>query len=255
MSFTTIIIITLVILLLVLVIIGNIIQQQREQREAKRRQETALQKAIIDETEEMLLLNSKIPMSKDVVVTLQTRVLNAVKAMAAVNPKMTELEQRATDIESQIAETNNKYRSMADNSFIVPDNEQAAIAILQALKKLRLILRSEHNKGLVSPSVLMEEEKRAEHLSLRINLDNLFGKAQAAIHMNQIGSARQLLDKAHSMMGGIASTDEYILNKRQQLEQMQAQLDQMVQQQNEANLHSKKEPDELDLLFQPKKKW
>lgn len=255
MSFTTIIIITLVILLLVLVIIGNVMQQQKQQRETKRRQETALQKAIIDETEEMLLLHSKLPMSKDVVIALQTRNLNALKAMAAVNPQMAELEQRANDMEKQIADTNRSYRPISENNFVVPDNEKAAIAVLQALKKLRLILRSEHNKGLVSPSTLMEEEKSAERLSLRINLDNLFGKAQASIHMVQIGSARQLLDKAHSMMNGVASTDDYIMGKRQQLEQMQAQLDKMLQEQNEANRLARKEPDELDVLFQPKKKW
>ena len=61
---TLTIVVILVVVLLLLVIGVNMIQQHKEKIEAERRAEMVRQRAIIEETEELLSYATKLPMSK-----------------------------------------------------------------------------------------------------------------------------------------------------------------------------------------------
>ena len=69
------IIVALIIGLVIVAIVANTMQQQREKQEAERRQELAKYRAIIDETEEVILNEIGVPISTEGHMILHRRVL------------------------------------------------------------------------------------------------------------------------------------------------------------------------------------
>ncbi|MBW8192422.1 hypothetical protein K0504_15395 [Neiella marina] len=254
MTGTAIIIVALIVALVFLVIIVNVMQQQKERQNAERRTEVARQKAIIDETEDVILLSSKMPMSKQLMRVLMARVANALQAWQKVQSS-DDVNRRLKDINNQLSNVDKGYSEISERSFQVPDNEQHAIALLQGLKKLRLLIRAEHNKGLVSPSIFVEEEKRIDRLLIRINLENLMSRATSSLLTKQHGSCRQMLDKAETVIANVTVPDEYIAGKIEQINGIRSQLDAITRKVEEENQEKlKRKSDEDDLIFN-KKKW
>ncbi|MBD1389236.1 hypothetical protein IC617_07350 [Neiella sp. HB171785] len=254
MTGTAIIIVALIVALIFLVIIVNVMQQQKERQNTERRTEIARQKAIIDETEDVMLLSSKMPMSKQLMRVLLTRVVNSLQAWQKVQ-STDEVNRRLKDINGQLKELDSSYSEISERAFQVPDNEKQAIALLQGLKKLRLLIRAEHNKGQVSPAVFVDEEKRIDRLLIRINLENLMSRATASMLTKQYGSCRQMLDKAETVISAVTVPDEYIAAKISDIEALRAELaavNRKVEEENQAKL--KRKSDEDDLIFN-KKKW
>ena len=128
---------------------------------------------------------------------------------------------------------------------------------LQALKKLKLVVRSEHNKGRLDTSVFAEEEKRIDRLLLRLTVENTFKRALAAYHTRQLGSAREILEKVERVLANQPMKDQYILDKSAEVERLLEEINTHQRQQSEDEINKRKEQeqDELDVLFQPKKKW
>lgn len=258
MPYTAIVIFTLAVLLVAMVIIFNIIQQAKERKEAERRTEVTKQKAIIEETEDLIAQGSKIPISKDLMLMLATRSLNAHKAIQNVAPKMMDISQRIADCEQQITQIQQGFLAMDESRFRFPSNEKVALSMVQALKKLRLILRSEHGKGLVNATIYTREENAIDRMQLKINIENLLNRALSTFHLRQWGSMRQLLDKAEKIMVSQLSSDEYVAAKQKQLQELRQQLEEKVNQATNEDIEKKKEKeqhDDIDKLFQPKKKW
>ncbi|GAA5214556.1 DNA repair protein [Corallincola platygyrae] len=244
-------------ILLLLVIGVNVIQQHKEKVEAERRAELARQKAIIDETEEMLSYASKLPLTKSVTLMLYKRNIEALNALLEVSTESIEISKRIRAMEITIEQINKEFSEPDEASFNYPDSEKVAVQYVQALKKLRLVLRSEHTKGRVDPSTFAREEKFLDRIQLKVSLENAIKRALAARAMRQFGSARELLDKAERLLHNQTGQDQYIQEKIAEVERLSEEIASSVKQESDKQISKRKEKehDDLDVLFQPKKKW
>lgn len=258
---TFILVLVLIGALLLLVIGINVIQQQKERAEAERRTEFARQRAIIDETETVLSHTGMLPCSTHILLVLYRRVQDALQVATPLSSK-----QQQGDFQRRLIDLNNQIASLQSNptqtppieSFKLPDNDKQILALVQTLKKLKAILRAEHNKGKVDPSVFAQEENRIDSLQLRINVDSMLSRARAASFMKQYGSSKQMVTKALATLHAIKAqtpNDPFIGRKVDEAKQL---LDEIMgaQKQSEPNKpRPKSEEDDIDMLFQPKKKW
>lgn len=251
------IVIILIVVLIVMAIMINAVQQHREKMEAERRTEAAKQKAIVDETEDVLMASGQIPVSQKLVYILHQRVLNALKVMLELNPKAAEIRQRVTEASERTKAINVDQAPPADDQFQLPDNEKQIIIYIQGIKKLRALLRSEHTKGKVDTHTFLAEDKRLDRLQLRVNVDTLAKRAASAMKSQMVGSARQYLEKAIAALSAVQQQDEYTTKRRQQLEVELKQIQDNLRNANAEDTQKRLEAerDELDELFAPKKKW
>ncbi|MCE9687810.1 hypothetical protein LZP73_16640 [Shewanella sp. AS16] len=259
MIFTLVLILIGALLLLVIGI--NVIQQQKERVEAERRTELARQKAIIDETENVLSNTGMIPCSTQIMLILYKRVRDGLEiARHLVAPQQqNDYLRRLSDLKAQIETlSHNPSQTPAIESFRLPDNDRQVLVLVQTLKKLKAILRAEHNKGKVEPAVFTLEENRIDSLQLRINVDSMLSRARAASFMKQYGSSRQMVTKALATLHAIKAqtpNDPFIARK---VDEAKLLLDEIMgaQRRSEPNAPKPKDDDgDIDMLFQPKKKW
>lgn len=129
--------------------------------------------------------------------------------------------------------------------------------MLQLVKKMRAVLRVEHNKGKIDPQGFAQEERRLELMQLKINISNLVKRAMDARIQGQYGTCRQLYTKGLSAMASVGDKDPYLLAREEDMRQGLKELEELQQQNSAQDLQNikDKEADELDVLFQPKKKW
>ena len=145
----------------------------------------------------------------------------------------------------------------AEEKFILPDNEQQLVVILQTIKKLRITLKSEQNKGALDAQTFMHEDMRLESMQLKISVESLFKRGMQAYNKEMLGSARQYFEKAIQTLGDYPHQSEYANSKQAEI---QTQLDEITATLKNTNAQdaekkAKAQEDDLDLLFQPKKKW
>ncbi|MFG0833328.1 MULTISPECIES: hypothetical protein [Aeromonas] len=243
--------------LLFLVIAYNVVQQYKQKAEADKRQAIAKHKSIADETEEMLLNVNLVPFSKNLVLLLQHRILDAYRAIAQVMPGNGQIRQRIQDVQTQIKNVQDNYSPHDEGHFKTPESDRQAIQMLQLVKKMRAVLRVEHNKGKIDPQGFAQEDRRLELMQLKINIANLLKRAMDAQIQGQYGTCRQLFTKGLAAVGNISDKDAYLLAREEEMRQGLKSLDEHLAQQSESELQNikDKETDELDVLFQPKKKW
>lgn len=254
---------------LVLVLIGallflfigvNVVQQQKERIEAERRSELARQRAIIDESEEVLSLTGMFPCSSQMILVVYKRVQDALTlAKSMAGKQSADYERRLNDISAQVTSISSAPKNApAIEGFRLPDNDKQILTLVQVLKKLKAILRAEHNKGKVNMAVFTEEEGRIDSLQLRINVDSMLARARNACATKQYGSAKQMVTKALSTLQAIKAqtpNDPFIGRK---VDEAKALLDEVMISQKEAAPAARqdlKEEEDIDVLFQPKKKW
>ncbi|MNF91830.1 hypothetical protein D3C84_744490 [compost metagenome] len=129
--------------------------------------------------------------------------------------------------------------------------------MLQLAKKMRAVLRVEHNKGKIDPHGFAQEDRRLELMQLKINIANLIKRAMDAQIQGQYGTCRQLYTKGLGALANVSDKDPYLLAREEDMRQGMRQLEEHLQQHSEKELQNikDKEADELDVLFQPKKKW
>ncbi|MFB2862593.1 DNA repair protein [Aeromonas sp. MdU4] len=253
-------ILTLVLLsigaLLFLVIAYNVVQQYKQKAESDKRHAVARHKTVVDETEEVLLNVNLVPFSKNMVLLLQHRILDAYRAIAQVMPN-NQIKQRIADVQSQIKNVQENYSAQDEGHFKTPESDRQAIQMLQLVKKLRAVLRVEHNKGKIDPQGFAQEERRLELMQLKINISNLVKRAMDAQIQGQYGTCRQLYTKGLSAMASVSDKDPYLMAREEDMRQGLKALDELQQQNSAQDLQNikDKEADELDVLFQPKKKW
>lgn len=240
--------------LLFFTIAYNILQQYKQKQEMDRRSVMARQKVIIEETEDILLNVNRLPLSKTIILLLQNRILDAMKLLLQYSPSAGGLKQRIDDVSNQIKYVNENYKE--DNAFRSPDSDRQAIQMLQMVKKLRVILRMESNKSKIDPQSFSTEDRRLELMLLKINIANLLQKAMEARMQRQMGTAKQLLTKGITVLSNINDKDNFLLSReeemRRTLKEMTEQLEQESKKEREV-LQEKQ--DDLDVLFQPKRKW
>ncbi|PJG60372.1 DNA repair protein [Aeromonas cavernicola] len=253
-------ILTLVLLaigaLLFVVIAYNVVQQYKQKAEADKRRAVAQYKAVVDETEEVLLHVNLVPFSKNMVLILQNRVLDAYRAIASVLPS-NQLKQRIADIQTQIKNVQDNYSAQDEGHFKTPESDRHALQMLQLVKRMRAVLRVEQNKGKIDPQGFAKEDRRLELMQLKINVANLLKKAGEAQVDGQLGTCRQLLTKGLTTLSSLADKDPYLLSREEEFRSGLASLDALQQQNNAQDIQTMKdkEANDLDLLFQPKKKW
>jgi len=241
--------------LLFLTIAYNIFQQHKQKQEIDRRAIVARQKIIIEEAEDILLNVNRMPYSKTLILLLQTRMLDALRTLQQATPNVGAIAQRIQDVENQLKYVRENYKG-DENSFRLPDSDRQAIQMLQTAKKLRAIVRLEHNKGKIDPQSFAAEDRRLELMMLKVNIANLLQKAMEARLQNQIGTAKQLLTKGINALSVIRDKDAYLIASE---EEMRATLRDINEQQEKVSQREREElqekQDDLDVLFQPKRKW
>ncbi len=248
------IIIMLIVALIVIALWVSAVQQHKEKQEAERRKELAKQKKIIEEAEDVLINSTNIPMSENLLRIIQRRVYDALASMVQLSPTSKELKNRLNESKERLSapiEANNS------ESLVLPDNDKQLISLIQGIKKLRSVLRSEHGKGKLDSQVFVVEDKRLEKLQLRINVESQIKRGISARSANMIGSARQYFEKALATLSSITYSDEYTNAKRNEVEGYLEAISTELKASNATSLKKKaeQEQDDLDVLFAPKKKW
>ena len=251
------IVVGLIVTLVVVAIVINAFQQHKAKIEAEKRTEIAKQKSVIDETENVLMAASQFPLSPKLVWVLHQRVQNALKIMLELNPSLPEIRQRVKDAEARVNSIDLNSSVPEQNNFSLPDNDKMIIQMIQAIKKLRVLLRSEHSKGKVDTQMYMQEDRSLERLQLRVNVETLARRGNAALSSNMLGSARQYFEKAINALEAQTQPDEYMQSRHAELSASLQEIQNNLKNVNAQDRAKKKaeERDELDELFAPKKKW
>ncbi|MCG9759950.1 MULTISPECIES: hypothetical protein [Pseudoalteromonas] len=249
------IIIMLIVALIVIAVWVSAIQQHKEKQEAERRKELAKQKRVIEEAEDVIMNGSNIPMSEVMIRIIQRRVHDALAAMVELSPTSRELKSRLN--ESQERLNTPPEKSNDSDSIALPDNDKQIIALVQGIKKLRQLLRSEHSKGKVDTQLFVGEDRRLERFQLKINVESQIKRGLSARTANMVGSARQYFEKAYATICAVSYNDDYVKEKKAQLESYLEEISSELRASNASAVKKKaeQEQDDLDVLFAPKKKW
>ena len=255
MIFTIVII--LIVALIVVAIIVNAMQQHKEKVEAEKRTEIAKQKSIIDETENVLMASDSIPVSNKLVMILHQRIQNALKVIHELNPSQVDIKQRLRENEDRVKTIDINQVAPSHDSFSLPDNDKLIIQYIQAIKKFRVLLRSEHSKGKIDTQTFSNEDKQLSALQLRVNVETLTKRGMAALKTNMLGSARQYFEKAIAALEAQTPPDEYNMKRKAQLNERLHEIQENLRTANAEDRAKRQEEerDELDELFAPKKKW
>jgi len=252
------IIIGLLITLIIFVVVLSAIQQHKEKQEADKRVKVAKQKAIMDESEELVVNLANLPSSPVLMKILSQRSLNAAKAMQELMPGVKGIKNRIKDLTARFETADDQASNQNnDDTFRLPDNEQQILAILQCIKKLRATLKSEQNKGVLDGQTFTQEDQRLDTMQLKINIESLVKRGSQAQSKEMLGSARQYFEKALQSLAQHPTRTEYITTKHAEITTQLAEITESLKSTNasDAAKRAKNEEDELDILFQPKKKW
>lgn len=158
-------------ILLTLIIGYNIIVQYRTKIESAKKQESAKHMVIIDSTEELISNAHHLPYSKELLVCLNQRILDALRAISELEPHDRSYPGRIENMEQQLQQLKTDYTGGDSTNFKVPSNDKQAIVMLKLVKRLRDTLRAEHRKGRVNTQVFVAENARLESIQVRINIE------------------------------------------------------------------------------------
>ena len=249
------IIIILIVALIVIAVWVSAIQQHKEKQEAERRKELAKQKRIIEEAEDVIMNSSNIPMSEAIIRIIQRRVHDALAVMVELSPTSRELKSRLN--ESQERLNNAPENTSEADSLSLPENDKQIVALVQGIKKLRHLLRSEHSKGKVDTQLFVSEDRKLERFQLKINVESQIKRGVSARTANMVGSARQYFEKAYATICSVSHTDDYVKERKALLENYLEEISTELRASNASAVKKKaeQEQDDLDVLFAPKKKW
>ncbi len=250
------IIIILIVLLVVAAIFINAYQQHRAKVEAERRAEAAKQRTIVDETENVIMACANMPVSQRLMAILHQRVANALKVMNDLSSSA-EIKQRLKDASKQPSPEQADPTSPSLNEFVLPDSDKLIIQYIQAVKKLRILLRSEHSKGKIDTKTYVDEERHLERLQLKINVETLVKRGRGALAAGMLGSARQYFEKAIMALENQSNPDDYTTSRLTTLKNSLSDIQDNLKSANAEDRARRREQerDELDELFAPKKKW
>ncbi len=251
------IIIVLIVSLIVMAIIVNAVQQHRNKVEAEKRVEVAKQKNVIDETEEILLATEHITVSQQLKFIFQQRIVNALKIIVQVNPGVMDINSRIESAGNKLKELSANQEPISADTFSLPNSDKQVVAYIKCVKKMRGLLRSEYTKGRVDSSAFMVEDKYLERLQLRANVETLMRRGESSMQAQQLGSARQCIEKAITALDSQSQPDDYIIQRKQELELQLKQIQDSLRSANTEDVRKRKESErnELDELFSEKKKW
>ena len=253
------IIVGLIITLIIFVVVVTSIQQHKEKLNAEKRIKVSKQKAIIDESEELIFNLTHLPDNPNIVKILNRRSLNAAKTMEELMPEVKGIKKRVQEISARVKASeelaNNK--STTEENFTLPDSEQQLVGILQCIKKLRAVLKSEQSKGALEAQTYTAEDQKLAAMQLKINIESLIKRGTIAFSKQMLGSARQYFEKALQSLASSTVKSDYIATRQADISEKLEEITDALKNTNakDAAKKAKSEENELDLLFQPKKKW
>jgi hypothetical protein len=251
------IIIVLIVALVLIAVIVNAIQQHKNKVEGERRAELSKQKGIIDNTEGALATAEQIPISQRLVFIMQRRILAAIKAAKQMGDSTTGSNDRIKSAEEALKAIDVSKAPPSEDSFQLPQGDKQVIQFIRGIKTLRSFLRSEFKKNRIESRVFLAEDKLLERLQLRANVDTLIRRGDTAIKNNQLGSARQCLEKAIGALSAQPNQDEFITVRKAQLKEQLLNIESNLKNVNSRDVAKKEksERNDLDELFAEKKKW
>ncbi|MDP4537817.1 hypothetical protein Q3O60_16660 [Alkalimonas collagenimarina] len=251
-------IIILVVALIMIAVIVNAVQQHRDRMASLKRAEFSKLRTTLEDTENLLMNAANVPMTPAISQVLLRRIAFTLKAMV-------ELEPSSRDIKNRLNETQSRLKSYDDKSLeapmsegiSLPDDDKLLIGLIQGIKKLRLILRSEHARGNVDTQVVVQEDRRLEGLQLRINVESQIKRGMKARGSEMLGSARQYFEKALSALENAPNPDDYVLSRKSEVMQSLQEIAGELKNSNQRDRDKKAEQEnkDLDELFAPKRKW
>ena len=185
---------------------------------------------------------------------MQRRIYEALNTMVTNSPTSKALKGRLGEAKTHLS---NPVLDNSSEALTLPNNDKQLVGLIQGIKKLRSILRSEHSKGRIDSQVFVLEDKRLEKLQLRINIESQIKRGLSARSASMVGSARQYFEKAQATLSAVTYSDEYVTTKRQEVEGYLEAISVELRASNASALKKKteEEQDDLDILFAPKKKW
>lgn len=250
-------IITLIIALVIIAVIVSAIQQHKERLATLKRAEYSKLRAVLEDSEELLVNSANVPLSPAISQMLLKRIAFTLRAMVELEPGARDLKQRLQETESQLNNSNTDSSSTSAESVTLPDNDQQLIGMIKGIKRLRTVLRGEHARGNIDTQMVIQEDRRLEVLQLRINVESQIKRGNQARTNNMLGSARQYFEKALTALTNTPHQDDYTSTRKSEV--MQA-LEDIATQLKEGNVRDRekkeeKENKDLDELFAPKRKW
>ncbi len=248
-------IITLIIALVIITIIVNAIQQHKERLAALRRAEYSKLRAVLEDTEDILMNAANVPLTITLSQMLLKRIAFTLKAMSELEPSSKELKQRLAETESRLKD--NFADAGSPETAPLPDNDHQMIIMIKGVKKLRTILRAEHVRGNIDTQQVIIEDRRLENLQLRINVESQIKRGNQARNNNLLGSSRQYYERAMAMLNNAPHPNDYTVGRKSDILQL---LEEISTQLKEGNIRDRekreeKENKDIDELFAPKRKW
>ncbi|RUO33110.1 hypothetical protein [Aliidiomarina soli] len=250
------VIILLIVALVLLAFAVNAYQQHRQRQELERRQKMARFRNTLDESETLIANANVFPVGRSLIYVLHARARDALHKLSEVAPKNELYKERLREYDEIMNTLRPDDHTLVTETFALPEGDKQIITMIQSLKKLRSVLKSEHNRGRIDSKHFHEEDRRLEFTQLRINVESLERRADAAFNSNLTGSARQYYEKALSTLRNQSYSNEYIVDHTTRVEKRLQEITDSLRETNSRDAAERaKDVDELDELFQPKKKW
>lgn len=250
------VIIVLIICLVLLAVGVNAYQQHRQKIELERRKKIARARFTFQESETLAANASAFPVGRRLVYLLNARARDALQQLVEVDPKNERYKERLQEYNVIMQNLRADDNTLVTESFSLPEIDKQIITMIQSLKKLRAVLKKEHARGRLDVTTFHEEDRRLEFCQLRITVETLERRADAAMKSNLTGSARQYYEKALSTLRNQSYNNEYIVERIHRIESTLDAITNSLRETNSRDAAERaKHSDELDELFQPKKKW
>ncbi|MCC5880328.1 MAG: hypothetical protein JJU03_10605 [Idiomarina sp.] len=250
------VIIILIVALILLAVGVNAYQQHRQRVELEKRQKMVRYRNIFDESETLIANANAFPVGRSLIYVLHARARDALRQLVDVAPRNDRFRDRLREYDEIMNNLKPDDHSLVTESFTLPDGDKQIITMIQSLKKLRAVLKSEHHRGRVDAKHFNEEDRRLEFIQLRITVESLERRADSALKSNLTGSARQYYEKALTTLRNQSYTNEYINDHKLKIEKTLEDITNSLRETNSRDAAARaKNSDELDELFQPKKKW
>ncbi|WP_413693293.1 hypothetical protein [Psychromonas sp. KJ10-2] len=141
-------------------------------------------------------------------------------------------------------------------------NDKDAMALVQATKKIRAVLRSEHAKQKINTDLFVSENQQLEMMQLKINIEISIKRINDAKGQKQYNTAKQMTDKILKILNNLPNKDSDLEHKQQMLESVKNELSahltsaQKIASENQAqDQKDDAKRKDLDRLFADKQKW
>lgn len=209
----------LIFALITLFIVANAITQFKFKQAHERRQLLLKLSALVAETEEILVNSIQLPITTKLTSILLQRMVELLKQILALMPDAKGVQQRLSDTQERL---DGMPKNVNDNeklpTLLIPSNENHIAALIKIIKKIRYILFQEKSNGRLSSKDFINQDKIQGLILVKIFAEYKINQGVAAIAANQLGSARQFLEKALKTLHSQPEGDEYASGKIEEVQ-------------------------------------